>query len=206
MRKLQKGPNTARGKEAKTSVPMLEQSKRIKKEKKQHNIPGIHIGKLKDFSKEKKTQQINTNDQKAANNNAAADLEEGEEGMIISEAENSHMSNSSDSDAGVNPTEKKLIEKYEKYPEYLKVTFNKPDSFFDNLMPFNNANRAAITNILSAKNKELISEQSFPFALYIQLVPELNVLTISAATGADNDLLSTDALMTDLISLTDQGN
>ena len=87
--------------------------------------------------------------------------------MIISEAENSHISNSSDSDAGANPTEKKLIEKYEKYPEYLKVTFNKPDNFFEHLMPFNNANRAAITSILSAKNKELISEQSFPFALYI---------------------------------------
>ena len=34
----------------------------------------------------------------------------------------------------------------------------------------------------------------------------MNVLTISVATGADNDLLSTDALLTDLISLTDQGN
>ena len=54
MRKLRKGPNTARGKEVKTSVPILEQSKRIKKDKKQHNIPGIHIGKLKDL-KEKKT-------------------------------------------------------------------------------------------------------------------------------------------------------
>ena len=53
MRKLRKGPNTVRGKEVKTSVPILEQSKRIKKDKK-HNIPGIHIGKLKDL-KEKKT-------------------------------------------------------------------------------------------------------------------------------------------------------
>ena len=59
--------------------------------------------------------------------NAEASMEEGEEGMIISDAENSQLSGSSDSDLGVNPTEKKLIEKYEKYPEYLKVTFKKPD-------------------------------------------------------------------------------
>jgi len=49
-------------------------------------------------------------------------MEEGEEGMIVSDGEISLLSNR-DSDHGVNPTERKLIEKYEKYPEYLKVTF-----------------------------------------------------------------------------------
>lgn len=157
-------------------------SKRIKKEKKPAS------NKLKE-AREKK---------EAA---AAASMEEGEEGMIISDAENSQMSGSSDSDAGVNPTEKKLIEKYEKYPEYLKVTFKKSDSFFEYLTPFNSANIASATKILSTKSKEQISVQGLPLSLHIQLVPELNILTISVAT--DNDLMSTDALLADLTSFND---
>ena len=99
--------------------------------------------------------------------NAEASMEEGEEGMIISDAENSQLSGSSDSDLGVNPTEKKLIEKYEKYPEYLKVTFKKPDSFFEYLAPFNSSNITSVTKILSSKSKEQISVQGFPLSFYI---------------------------------------
>lgn len=119
--------------------------------------------------------------------------------MIISE-ENSQMSGESDSDGGENPTEKKLIEKYEKYPEYIKVTFKKPDAFFEHLMPFNSSNKMA-AKVLSSKSKDAITAQAFPLSLNIQLVPELNVLTISVAT--ENELFSTDALLTNLMTHND---
>jgi len=122
--------------------------------------------------------------------------------MIISDAENSQLSGSSDSDFGENPTEKKLIEKYEKYAEYLKLSFRKPENFYQYTEPFNSANIASINKILSVKSKDQILAQGFPFGFYIQIIPGLNVLSISAST-ADNDLMSTDALLTDLTSFDD---
>ena len=75
--------------------------------------------------------------------------------MIVSEAENSQMSDgSSDSDDDNNPTEKKLIEQYEKYPEYLKISFKKPSNFLDYLEPFNSSNMYSINSILSKKSRE----------------------------------------------------
>ena len=148
MRKLQKGPGKG-SREAKSASNggILAQSKRIKKDKKAAD------SKIK----EKKAAQ------------QAASQEDGEEGMIVSEAENSQMSDgSSDSDDAINPTEKKLIEQYEKYPEYLKISFKKPpSSFLDYLEPFNSSNMYSINNILSKKSKDLLCEQSFPVTLYI---------------------------------------
>ena len=48
-------------------------------------------------------------------------------------------------------------------------------------------------------------DQGFPLNLYIQLVPELKVLTVSAASPLENDLLSTDILLSDLTSFEDIG-
>ena len=127
---------------------MSDNSKRIKKEKKPTST------KVKE-AREKK---------EAA---AAASMEEGEEGMIISDAENSQLSGSSDSDCGVNPTEKKLIEKYDKYPEYLKITFKKTDNFFENSTAFNSSNNTAVSKILSTKSKESILLHGFPLSLHI---------------------------------------
>ena len=98
------------------------------------------------------------------------------------------------------PTERRLLEKYEKYPEYLKISFKKPESFFENTKPFTASNKEAI-KILSNKSRETILSQAFPLSFYVQLVPELNVLTISVAKN--NELMSTDALLTDLISFDD---
>ena len=110
---------------------------------------------------------------------------------------------SSDSDDANNPTEKKLIEQYEKYPEYLKISFKKPSNFLDYLEPFNSSNMYSINSILSKKSREQLSEQSFPVTLYIQLVPELNILTISVAN--EDEFVTTDALFGDLLGQTDQG-
>ena len=66
-----------------------------------------------------------------------------------------------------NPTEKRLIEKYDKYPDYLKITFKKPDTFYDYLVPFNSSNREAITKILNPKSKEAICNLAFPVTMYI---------------------------------------
>ena len=68
-------------------------------------------------------------------------------------------------------------------------------------MPFNSCNRESITKILSQTSKETILTQAFPLTLYIQLVPELNVITISVASV--NDFMQTDALLVDLISIDD---
>lgn len=87
--------------------------------------------------------------------------------MIVSEAENSQMSDGSSDSDDANPTEKKLIEQYEKYPEYLKISFKKPSSFLDYAEPFNSSNMYSINNILSKKSKDLLCEQSFPVTLYI---------------------------------------
>lgn len=146
---MQKGPNTAKI-ETKLAPGVSENSKAIKKSKKK--APS----KSKDAKLKKEAQ------------NADASLEEGEEGMIMSDAEiNSHLSGSSDSDFGENPTEKKLIEKYDKYPEYLKISFKKPESFFQYTEPFNSANLSSIGRVLSVKSKEHILNTGFPFSFYI---------------------------------------
>ena len=71
-------------------------------------------------------------------------------------------------------------------------------------MPFNSCNRESITKILSQTSKDTILTQAFPLTLYIQLVPELNVITISVASV--NEFMQTDALLVDLISIDDQGS
>ena len=58
-------------------------------------------------------------------------------------------------------------------------------------------------HILSPKSKDTISVHAFPLTFQIQLVPELNVLTITLVT--ENELMSTDALLTNLTSQNDQG-
>lgn len=92
---------------------------------------------------------------------AANAAEEGEEGMIVSEDEKSQgydSNNESDDLDDINPTEKRLLEKYDKYPDYLRVTFRKPQAFFENLEPFNSANRHSLTKLLSKKSKEQLLE------------------------------------------------
>ena len=106
-------------------------------------------------------------------------MEDGEEGMILSDAEPSLPSASSQSDEqGLNPTEKQLLEKYEKYPDYLKLSFKKVNKFLALKETFNTANEFAIQKVLSKKSKYAIIERAFPVTFYIQLVPELNALTI----------------------------
>ena len=78
------------------------------------------------------------------------------------------MAASSDSDEdAVNPTEKLLIDKYEKYPEYLQLTFKKPDTFFENLEPFYGANKESFFKILSQKSKDAVTNYAFPLKLNI---------------------------------------
>ena len=106
MRKLQlfsKAPNTAKTVTAPFGIS--EHSKPINKKKK----------KLQSKIKVKKAQARNLENKKEAA--AEASLEEGEEGMIVSEGENSpQLSGGLDSDddddefGGFNPTEKKLID------------------------------------------------------------------------------------------------
>lgn len=114
----------------------------------------------KRIKKDKKTPVA----QKKESDEKNVSMAEDEEGMIVSDAECSQMSNG-DSDLGVNPTEHKLIEKYEKYPEYIKVKFSKPEAYFEHLAPFNESNKHSISSILSARSKEAISVQAFPLSL-----------------------------------------
>mmetsp|Transcript_44925 Transcript_44925/g.59632 ORF Transcript_44925/g.59632 Transcript_44925/m.59632 type:complete len:88 (+) Transcript_44925:283-546(+) len=87
---------------------------------------------------------------------------------MISDGEASQGSAMSQSDdLGLNPTEKRLLEKYDKYPDYIKITFRKPLAYLEQLDSFNSANQYAITKILSKKSKEAILEQAFPLTLYI---------------------------------------
>ena len=150
---------------------MAEQSKKIKKDKKSD-------GKKKAEARES--------------------AEEGEEGMVS----DGSASEDADSDADDHPTDSKLIEKYEKYPEYLKITFKKPQdvsSFFENVAPFNSANRHAISSILSQKSKDSIADKCFPLSFYIQLIPALNVITIMAqAPPLEGFSGLTDSLLTNL--------
>lgn len=131
-------------------------------------------------------------------------MDEGEEGMILSEDDKSKGDEShgdTDDVEGNNPTEKQLLEKYEKYPDYLRLTLKKPQAFFENLEPFSSSNRHSLTKLLSKKSKEQLVEQLFPLTLYIQLVPELNILTVMVSSG--NDAMTTDALLTDLLGDSD---
>ncbi len=99
---------------------------------------------------------------------------------------------SSDSNMGTNPTEKKLIEQYDKYPEYLKVSFKRPNCILDYTEPLNASNRFSIANLLNKQSKDQLLERISPFCLYIQLVPELNILTVSV--GSENESVTTDTL------------
>ena len=126
--------------------------------------------------------------------------------MIVSDEEKSQgdeINNDTDEFDDVNPTDKKLLEKYDKYPDYLRVTFRKPAQFFDNLEPFNSANKHSLTKVLNKKSQEQLLEQLFPLTLYIQLVPELNILTVMVAGMSES--MTTDALLSDLLCESDQG-
>ena len=124
--------------------------------------------------------------------------------MIVSDAEPSQGSASSQSDdQGFNPTDKQLLEKYEKYPDYLKLSFKKALKFYSLKDTFNKANEFVLQKVLSKKSKDTIMERAFPITLYIQLVPELNALTIQLAS--QSELTTTDSLLTDLLVNHDQG-
>lgn len=132
----QKGPNTSKSADYTGPKGVSANSKRIKKDKKGSNKNTFRLKEQKKKLQGKASQSVGQ--------------EEGEEGMIVSQEENSDLAASSDSDEdAVNPTEKLLIDKYEKYPEYLQLTFKKPDAFFDNLEPFYGANKESIYKIIN---------------------------------------------------------
>ena len=49
-----------------------------------------------------------------------------EEGALVSDVEMSQNEESEESDQAMNPASKKLLDTYEKYPEYLQITIKKP--------------------------------------------------------------------------------
>jgi len=95
-----------------------------------------------------------------------------------------------------------LVERYEKFPEYLEVSILHNPGFFDFIAPLNAANRYSIQNILNKKNKELISMTAFPLKIRIFLVPHLNVLT----TDLNSDHFTTDQILGNLLSFNDEGS
>ena len=60
-----------------------------------------------------------------------------------------------------------LLEKYEKYPDYLKLSFKKATKFLSLKDTFNSANEFAIQKVLSKKSKDAITERAFPVTFYI---------------------------------------
>ena len=72
----------------------------------------------------------------------------------------------------------KLLDRFEKYVEYIDMLIERPGTFFDYMAPFDQSARFAIKNILTQKSKDEISLAAFPMRVRIFLVPELNVLTV----------------------------
>ena len=70
--------------------------------------------------------------------------------MIDSGAEDSQVSGDSDSLAGYNPALTKLIQKYDKYPEYLCLRFERPGAFLADCS-------SGGASLISEKSKEAIA-------------------------------------------------
>ena len=126
-------------------------------------------------------------------------MEEGEEGMLT-EGEVSSVQD--DSDLNDKPPAMKLLDRYDKYVEYIEMLIEKPGHYFEYLAPFDDPIRYAVKHILSSKSKEEISLVAFPVRIRIFLVPELNVLTVQVVS----DNVSTDQILSDLIGSEDQGS
>ena len=95
---------------------------------------------------------------------------------MLSEADLS--SGQEDSDFNDRPPAMKLLDKYDKYVEYIEVLIERPGTFFEYTAPFSTSSRYVISEILTPKSKEEISLAAFPLRLRIFLVPGLNVLTV----------------------------
>ena len=104
-----------------------------------------------------------------------------------------------DSELNDRPPAMKLLDKYDKYVEYIDVLVERPGTFFEYTAPFSSSCKYAIKEILTSKSKEEISLAAFPMRIRIFLVPGLNVLTVQIVS----DNASTDQILGDLLSFND---
>ena len=107
-----------------------------------------------------------------------------------------------DSELNDKPLTMRLLDKYDKYVEYIDVLIERPGTYFEYTAPFSSSSKYAINEILTSKSKEEISLAAFPMRLRIFLVPGLNVLTVQIVS----DTTSTDQILGDLLSFEDQGS
>ena len=89
---------------------------------------------------------------------------------------------SSDEDNEKAPTP--LLSKFEKWPEYIEVTFRPQVLQAASLL--SEYNNYALQNVFDQKTRELIHLKSFPVTIQIYLIPELNVLTV--ALGGEHSI------------------
>lgn len=94
-----------------------------------------------------------------------------------------------------------MIEKYEKYPEYVSITVKKPSDMDEVLKTMPESIQNAFAKVLSDKSKDLINLHAFPLKVIVQLIPELNILTVM--TLGEGDFIQTDRIMKDLVSFDD---
>ena len=94
-----------------------------------------------------------------------------------------------------------LLGKFEKFPEYLQVKIERNPGFFDYKPTFKPMSQYTASHLFSAKERNAIIDNSFPFTLRVFLIPELNVLSCQVVS----DHLTADQLLGNLFGERDLG-
>lgn len=193
--------------QARAAIPAKNNGEQAKK---RTRMPGISDCSKRIKKEKKKTEEANKKpvkaDEESKQQNAAkpdkaegSEKEEGEEGML---SEVDVSSGGEDSELNDRPPSMKLLDKHDKYVEYIDVLIEKPGTFYEYTAAFSQSSKYAIKEILTAKSKEEISLAAFPLRLRIFLVPGLNVLTVQVVC----EKATTDQILGDLLSFEDQGS
>ena len=70
-----------------------------------------------------------------------------------------------------------LLGKFEKFPQYLQLKIERNPAFFDFQPTFKPLSRYTANQLFSAKERNAIIDNCFPFTIRIFMIPELNVLS-----------------------------
>lgn len=94
-----------------------------------------------------------------------------------------------------------LLGKFEKFPEYVQVKVDRNPKLFDYEPTFKSFSKYTYKHLFTAKERNTIIDNCFPFTLRFFLLPELNILTIQLVS----DTLTSDQLLGNLFGERDLG-
>jgi hypothetical protein len=119
------------------------------------------------------SKRIKKNKKHKKTQNSKSNYEEEEEGLL------SDQENMSDNSGDQFESPKTLlVDKYQRFPEWIEISVDQNQNFLEFMGPFNSANKYEIEHVLSSETKHYVSSTALPLLIRVFLVPELNVLTV----------------------------